>query len=109
MRLATRLLRTASAMALVGAVLVGCATQASENFHAIHEGMTKPEVLDLLGKPSSTWSGEGGTERWQWGDSLSSLATSGVFHEADTARVWAVWFDDEGRVSFYSEPDWVRR
>ena len=37
---------------------------------------------------------------------LSSLATSGVFHQADSARVWAVWFDGDGRVTSFIEPEW---
>ena len=86
----------------------GCATQASENFYAIRKGMTKAQVEELLGKPSSTWTVAEGIERWQWGDNLSSLATAGVFRDADTNRVWAVWFDSEGQVSDFSEPAWTR-
>jgi outer membrane protein assembly factor BamE (lipoprotein component of BamABCDE complex) len=89
-------------------VLAGCAQQAADNFHAIRPGMTKAEVEDLLGRPSSIWTDDEGLERWHWGDSLSSLATSGVFREADTARVWVVWFDAEGLVRSSREPDWVR-
>ncbi|MDZ4755000.1 MAG: outer membrane protein assembly factor BamE [Phycisphaerae bacterium] len=85
----------------------GCATQAAENFYALREGMTKAEVAQLLGKPSSKWPGDEGTERWQYGDNLSSLATSGLFHDADTAHVWAVWFDSEGAVDYFTAPDWV--
>ncbi|MFO0828230.1 MAG: outer membrane protein assembly factor BamE [Phycisphaerales bacterium] len=94
------------AVALLG--LAGCATQASENFYALRDGMTKGEVEHLLGKPSSTWPGEEGTEIWQYGDSLSSLATTGLFREPDTSRTWVVWFDGEGKVSSFSEPDWKR-
>jgi outer membrane protein assembly factor BamE (lipoprotein component of BamABCDE complex) len=86
--------------------LAGCAAQCSENFYAMHKGMTKGEVQELLGAPSSTWDGDENTVRWQYGDSLSSLATSGLFHDADTARVWVVWFDSEGRVTDFSEPEW---
>jgi outer membrane protein assembly factor BamE (lipoprotein component of BamABCDE complex) len=86
----------------------GCATQASENFYAVRKGMTKAEVEDLLGKPSSTWVVADGIDRWQWGDNLSSLATAGVFRDADTNRVWAVWFDSEGKVTDLSEPAWSR-
>jgi hypothetical protein len=101
--------RACVALVLVAFLLVpqsGCAAQASENFHAMREGMSKEEVRALLGNPSSTWLDDEGLERWQYGDNLSSLATSGVFREADTARVWAVWFDADGRVSMYREPDW---
>lgn len=89
-------------------ILSGCAQQAADNFHAVRPGMTKAAVEDLLGRPSSTWTDDEGLERWHWGDSLSSLATSGVFREADTARVWVVWFDGEGLVRSSREPDWVR-
>ena len=98
---------TFAALALVTMFAVsGCATQCSENFYALRDGMTKESVRELLGKPSSTWPEEGGLERWQYGDSLSSLATTSVFKQADTARVWAVWFDSEGHVTSFIEPEW---
>ncbi|MDZ4829323.1 MAG: outer membrane protein assembly factor BamE [Phycisphaerae bacterium] len=100
------LLSTAS---LSGSFVAGCAAQASENFYALRDGMSKEAVRELLGAPSSTWPGDEGTERWQYGDSLSSLATSGVFRDADTARVWAVWFDVDGKVTAFAEPDWKRQ
>ncbi len=87
-------------------VVGGCAAQCSENFYALREGMSKEQVQSLLGKPSSTWPGDEGTERWQYGDNLSSLATGGLFKDADTSHVWAVWFDSEGMVDFYSAPEW---
>lgn len=97
-----------AALVAIVVIAAGCATQAAENFHAIRPGLSKAAVEDLLGQPSSRWTDDEGLERWQWGDSLSSLATSGVFREADTARVWVVWFDAAGLVSASSEPEWVR-
>lgn len=92
--------------------LVGCAMQCQENFSLLRQGMTKGEVESLLGAPSSRWPGERpgeeGTERWQYGDNLSSLATSGVFHEADQSRVYVVWFAADGTVDRFVEPDWAR-
>lgn len=88
--------------------LGGCAPLCETNFSSVHRGMTKDEVRDLLGKPSSTWTEDEGIERWQWGDNLSSLATGGVFGQADTSRVWAVWFSREGTVTDATAPDWAR-
>jgi outer membrane protein assembly factor BamE (lipoprotein component of BamABCDE complex) len=104
--LTTALLLTAS----VGA-LVGCAGRAAEQFDSLRAGMSKMEVEELLGKPSSRWAserpGDEGTERWHYGDNLSSLATSGVFREADTNRVYVVWFDANGQVTTFSRPSWA--
>jgi SmpA / OmlA family len=92
--------------------LTGCATQCQENFSLLKPGMSKAQVEDLLGKPSSRWPsqrpGEEGTEHWQYGDNLSSLTTTGVFKEPDSSRVFVVWFDANGNLTSYSEPDWTR-
>ncbi len=102
----------ATALVLSIATLTGCAAQCQEHFGSLREGMSKDDVQALLGKPSSRWPGdrpgEEGTERWQYGDNLSSLATSGVFHDADANRVYVVWFDKDGKVTSYSEPEWAR-
>jgi outer membrane protein assembly factor BamE (lipoprotein component of BamABCDE complex) len=98
---------------LVGVPLtsvVGCAARAEEHFGSMRSGMTKTEVEELLGAPSSKWTserpGDEGAERWHYGDNLSSLATSGVFREADTDRVYVVWFDANGQVTTFSRPTW---
>jgi outer membrane protein assembly factor BamE (lipoprotein component of BamABCDE complex) len=97
--------------AVATSLIAGCAMQCQEQFGSLREGMTKAEVEELLGKPSSRWPGERpgeeGTERWQYGDNLSSLATSGVFREPDTNRVFVVWFTADGTVSSYSRPEWA--
>lgn len=104
----------AAPLAIVGVGIglpSGCATQCQEHFGAVREGMSKEEVETLLGKPSTRWTGERpgeeGRERWQYGDNLSSLATGGLFREADTSRVYAVWFDENGKVVSFSQPDWA--
>ena len=104
----------ASTLLFAGAAVAlpsGCATQCQENFGAVREGMSKQEVESLLGAPSSRWAGERpgeeGRERWQYGDNLSSLATGGLFREADTSRVYAVWFDENGKVVSFAQPDWA--
>lgn len=67
--------------------------------------MTQAEVEQVLGRPSSHTQVPadrqdlvGYHERWQYGDSLSSLVSGAVFTEAADDRVFVVYFDDEGRV-----------
>ncbi|MCH2136518.1 MAG: outer membrane protein assembly factor BamE [Phycisphaerales bacterium] len=70
--------------------------------------MSQSQVEAILGRPSSmleppppehdqrpaTWA-----SRWQWGDTLSSAATSAVFiDQPPPARVGVVWFDAQGKV-----------
>jgi outer membrane protein assembly factor BamE (lipoprotein component of BamABCDE complex) len=102
----------ASLVLAVVSALAGCAAQCQEHFASIREGMDREQVQAILGKPSSKWPGERpgeeGTERWQYGDNLSSLATSGVFRDADTSRVYVIWFDKDGKVASFSEPDWAK-
>ena len=45
-------------------------------------------------------------ERWQYGDVLSTLATSAVYSEHAPDRVWSVSFDEQGHVVQRHEPDW---
>lgn len=73
--------------------------------------MTQAEVEQILGPPSSRTQVPadrqatlGYRERWQFGDSLSSLASGAVFHDAPDDRVFAVFFDDDGRVLRTQEP-----
>ena len=72
--------------------------------------MSKDQVRELLGAPSSTFAAqqEGGItlpERWQYGDTLSTLATGGMFPDHAPGRVWVVYFDDSGRVSSIRTPE----
>jgi hypothetical protein len=90
----------------------GCASdQTVARFGSVAPGMSKDEVVALLGAPSSRWTlvekrdGLDG-ERLQWGDGLSSLASSAVF-EGDPDRAYSVVFDAEGKVVSRSAPRWV--
>lgn len=84
-------------------------------FAGLKEGMTKAEVVALLGEPSSRYpalEAKGGPpriERWQWGDSLSSLATSAAFTDQDAPEsVWVVYFGPDERVVRWRPPGWTR-
>ena len=78
--------------------------------------MDKSQVIALLGEPSSRYpaipeSGDGPArdERWQFGDNLSSLATSATFADQDAPEnVWVVYFGPDGRVSRWRPPEWER-
>lgn len=92
--------------------LSACASQqVLDRFGDVAVGMTKDEVVAMLGKPSSRWSldqaqdGMRG-ERLQWGDSLSSLASSAMYR-GDPDRAYCVDFDDSGRVVSKAVPTWV--
>ena len=93
-------------------VLASCASQeVVERFDRVKPGMTKDEVVAMLGAPSSTWEliakrdGVDG-ERLQWGDGLSSLASSAAF-EGDPDRAYCVVFDADGKVVRAVPPRWV--
>ena len=93
-------------------LLVSCASQeVVDRFDRVEPGMTRDEVISMLGKPSSgrllTAARDGvDGERLQWGDSLSSLASSSVF-EGDPDRAWSVVFDEDGKVIRAVPPIWV--
>lgn len=78
--------------------------------------MDKSQVIALLGKPSSRYAaipesadGPAREERWQFGDNLSSLATSATFADQDAPEnVWVVYFGPDGRVSHWRPPEWAR-
>jgi hypothetical protein len=99
---------------LLAFVLSACASQrVVDRFDGVAIGMTKDEVVALLGKPSSRWAlshaldGMNG-ERLQWGDGLSSLASSAVYR-GKPDRAYCVDFDDGGRVISKAPPVWVER
>ena len=107
-----RMLRNALACLLSVMVLTACAsTEVVERFGRVKMGMTKDEVIDLLGAPSSKWplviasDGFDG-ERLQWGDSLSSLASSSAF-KGEPDRAYSVVFDASGKVVRMATPEWV--
>lgn len=101
-------------LGLAGAAcaLAACASERTvARFSQVERGMAKDEVVALLGAPSSRWpltearDGLDG-ERLQWGDGLSSLASSAVF-AGDPDRAYSVVFDAGGRVVSTAEPRWT--
>ncbi len=107
-----------SAMACA-VVLTACAPpQYETNWSKMHAGLSKDEVEALLGKPSSTFTPqqpasepkEGARvrprarERWQYGDTLSSLGTRALFPEEADERTWCVFFGPDGRVTSFERP-----
>ena len=95
-------------------VLGGCQITSKERFSQLHAGMSESEVVALLGEPSSKQPaahGRDGTVAipafWQYGDNLSTLVSGAVFKDQPASeRVWAVYFDAEGRVSSWQRPAW---
>lgn len=85
-------------------------------FAGLRTGMDKAQVVALLGEPSSRYpaiaasqDGPAREERWQFGDNLSSLATSATFADQDAPEnVWVVYFGPDGTVSHWRPPEWER-
>jgi hypothetical protein len=107
------------ASAALAASLAGCgAAQHEANWQRLRVGMPRGEVEQLLGRPSSTYvpprddRGPGTApargERWQYGDTLSSLATRAVFADEADERAWVVFFGADGTVSGFRPPAWDR-
>ena len=93
-------------------LLTACASQqVVDRFDSVTVGMTKDEVVALLGQPSSHWTlsqkldGMTG-ERLQWGDGLSSLASSAVYR-GKPDRAYCVDFDEAGKVVSKAAPVWI--
>ena len=102
-------------LAIALALLAGCESQYQENWGRLKPGMTRTQVEDLLGAPSSRYeprSDDGkvvvSQERWQYGDNLSSLATGAVFPGEPHPHAWVVWFDEKGQVASFQAADWAR-
>lgn len=104
----------ASLIAAIAAV--GACGPSRAQFAGLKAGMDKAQVVALLGEPSSRYeaipaspNGQAREERWQFGDNLSSLATSASFADQDAPEnVWVVYFGPDGRVSRWRAPDWER-
>ncbi len=86
-------------------LVAGCNRPSDSRFADVTAGMTAEQVTAVLGSPSSSRRVAesdvalvGYSERWHYGDSLSSRATDAVFTDAPDARVFVVFFDDAGRV-----------
>ena len=98
---------------LLPLLVAACAGGRMDRFDQVRSGMSRDQVHELLGNPSSRSQREVDAsgkvlrlERWQYGDSLSTLATGAVFSDLPDRRVWAVMFDDDGLVLMTQEPDW---
>lgn len=104
----------AGTVAVLALGAVACQVPSAEKFAQLQRGMTETEVAALLGKPSSKHAasmGPGGVTRvpacWQYGDNLSTLATGAMFKDQPASdRVWAIYFDAEGRVTTWQRPSW---
>lgn len=95
-------------------MLTACSTEKIDRFSEVQNGMTSAEVREILGSPSSTYSREVDergrvvrVERWQYGDTPGTLATGALFSEHPSNRVWAVYFDVDGKVMDVAEPNWT--
>ena len=84
------------------------------NWNRLQTGMTREQVTELLGEPSSRhrpkYSDEerlraatGGVtltaERWQYGDTLSSFATGALMPNEADERAWCVFFGPDGTLT----------
>ena len=95
------------------AALQSCSNQHIDGFHQAEKGMSKAQIRDLLGEPSSIYFdteeqkmevGGHWPERWQYGDTLSTQATGALFPENAPDRVWVIYFDSDGTVSSMRPP-----
>jgi len=95
--------------------LVGCRAPAPNSFASVSLGMSKDEVVALLGRPSSRMqhpedeTRSAWQERWHWGDTLGTLATNAAMpDQPPPPRLWTVWFDSKGKVLRVEAPDMAR-
>ena len=110
-------MRISAAMSVIAGLALlpaACASQrVVDHFGEIEPGMTRDQVVAMLGEPSSHWTlshkfdGMEG-ERLQWGDGLSSLASSAVYH-GKPDRAYCVDFDKSGKVVDKAAPTWVEQ
>ena len=103
---------SAAILSAMSTTLGGCAPpRVADGFASVTPGMSRDEVVAILGEPSSRWAlveardGLDG-ERLQWGDSLSSLASGAAFRGAPE-RAWSVVFGADGRVIEAVAPRWT--
>ena len=94
--------------------LTSCRTPQAQSFSQLKIGMSKEDVTKLLGSPSSKWTPaptEGDEDadplwssRWQYGDCLSSAASTAISPDIAPDRVWVVKFDHDDRVMEFRPP-----
>lgn len=96
---------------LLGASLLlgACGAKWETNHRLVKPGMSEAEVEELLGEPSSrvrvpAIGRRPALMRWQWGDSLSTLATGRLYPDSIPERVLAVGFDEHAKVEFVRAP-----
>jgi|LauGreDrversion4_2_1035121.scaffolds.fasta_scaffold177565_3 hypothetical protein len=116
-----RLPRAAAGFALLASIAAaGCETPAYEsNWNRLRPGMSRADVESMLGRPSSTYvppppdpsssmrPNPVRGERWQYGDTLSSMATRAVFPDEADERAWCVFFGPDGTVTGFRPPEWA--
>ena len=95
-------------LALLLSILIsGCRTPDAASFSAVTSGMSKNQVLDLLGPPSTRWTAPPPdptrprvhwSERWHYGDTLSTTASTALAPEIAPDGVWVVSFGESGEV-----------
>ena len=102
-------------LAIIMACLLagGCCTPEPNTFAMLQTGMTQDEVMDLLGPPSSRWNAPPPDKdapplpwsvRWQYGDNLSTTASTAIGREIAPDGVWVVAFNDQGKVVSFRPP-----
>lgn len=114
----------ATILLLAALLPAGCQAPLHEtNWNRLRVGMSQAEVASMLGSPSSTYAPPASDpkdaavpgdqappsrgERWQYGDTMSSLATRAVFPDEADERAWCVFFGADGRVTGFRAPAWA--
>jgi hypothetical protein len=96
--------------ALLPLLLFGCGgPRYASNWSDLESGLTRNEVLELLGEPSSRVrleqaGGHVARERWQYGDESSSATSPTGLGIAPPADVFVVTFGANGQVASYRRP-----
>jgi hypothetical protein len=89
---------------------VGCgAPQYASNWGDLEPGMTRSDVVELLGEPSSRVrleqpGGRVARERWQYGDDTTGAASPTGLGIAPPHDVFVVTFGANGKVTEYQRP-----
>tara|TARA_B100002051_G_scaffold79724_1_gene76221 strand:+ start:363 stop:740 length:378 start_codon:yes stop_codon:yes gene_type:complete len=94
-------------------LMTACQGPDPSSFAQVHHGMSQSQVIKLLGEPSSRWeprpplNGEPAPDwsaRWQYGDTLSSTASTAIGPDIAPDSVWVIVFDQAGTVMDYRPP-----